>query len=151
MALFKMVATEQLLVLCIALAIGSSHREARGTGIYLIFLAVLANTAMLLLMVRMLASRAEAASLPPDADAGARAAAAGKGIGSIATRWKRVLLRGMLVLAIGLSAASIVLAVVLFKEGSPLPAAIYLSMAAVPILIMALVHGFCAWVAVCHD
>ncbi|KAM3020314.1 hypothetical protein ACUV84_040318 [Puccinellia chinampoensis] len=74
-----------------------------------------------------------------------------KGIGSITTRWKRVALRGMLLFAVGLSFAASFLAVEIFEGRYPMAAGVRWAMVAGLMVIVALIHGFFAWVAVRHD
>jgi hypothetical protein len=186
MAMFKAAATEQLKLLMVAFLLGNSYRmliraspaNACGKELYLRvdlghdFLALATFTAgMLLLSVQMALDAAEA-----NAVAAARAAArargkafdaedeaadaALKGLGCIAAAWKRRLLRAMLLLAVGISLAASLLAVMVFEDGylyrtgcptvdgqigATSPVALAL------MALMVLVHGAFAWAAVSRD
>jgi hypothetical protein len=158
MAMFRAVATEQLKLLCLVCVMGNSPSfralppdpaSACETELYArvgitqcLLLAAAYTAGILLLGVIM------------KVDNTAAGADGTKGIASVAAGWKRTALRGMLLLAIGLSSAASFLAVATFEDGfryrigcatagmgprSPLAVAV--------MVFMALVHGGAAWLA----
>jgi hypothetical protein len=182
MALFKEVAAEHLRLLYLLLMVASIVRVLAataaanpcGTDLYArvvlahhrLIIAVLA-AAVLLQLVRVAVSNAEAASVAA-ARAGAKAfdadheaaAAATRGLGCIGTKWRRVSLRVLLLVAVLLCVTASILAVVTIEDGylyvggcdanrvgygmgSPVGVALMVA--------MMLVHGQAVRVAVCKN
>jgi hypothetical protein len=171
MATLKTIATEQLQLLFIVFLMGSfflmlptNKPNACERGFHVrvfrtqrfLLLTSLAS-ASILLFVLLEASRAEAAG----ARAKHEAAAVVKGVGAKAAKWKTVSLRALLLLAVVLSFAASLLAVVAFDDGfwfwtgckahhagysagSP-TGAVFMVM-----MVLAHGHAFSAWIAVCQ-
>jgi hypothetical protein len=158
MAMFRAVAAEQLKLLCLVCVMGNSPSfralppdpaSACETELY----ARVGNTQCLLLAAAYTAGILLLGVIMK-VDNTAAGADGTKGIASVAAGWKRTALRGMLLLAIGLSSAASILAVATFEDGfryligcstagmgprSPLAVAV--------MVFMALVHGGAAWLA----
>jgi hypothetical protein len=165
MAMFKIVVATQLKTLLVVFLLGCAYRvipadpdNACGSDLY--SRVVLAHHSLVLVAFSAATLLFMVWTEVRDAEAARGAKAHRVGIGSIAAGWKRRSLRGTLLLAVALSFAASVLAVVAFEDGFLYRTGCHPDYAGygagspvgmLVIVHFALVHGFFAWVAVTEN